>query len=350
MRSASTIGSHRGGRGRRAALLTCAWGLAAVLTAFVWWSDVPAVDDAVLLPETAERASASATSSTIPPLAVSTRSVDPPPAGPITAVPTTPAPLQPPSTAIPTIPPTSAAPTPSPRRSTPPGPRPPSSVTTPGTVRIDSAPVRPALVLPPGDPLASTALVEAKGCSASIATVGSGVVLGDGLVVTNAHVVAGQRQVHVIGTDGRSHDATVVGFDPVTDLAALAVSGLGERPLTLATAAEGVVGKVAGHPGGGTLSLAPLVVSSVRPVSGTDIYGSPTAERTVVRGRAAVEHGDSGAPLLLADGSVGGIVFASSSEDPGEAWLVTAEDTAGFLAGVVRNGGRAVSTGGRCLS
>lgn len=193
-------------------------------------------------------------------------------------------------------------------------------------------------------------LVEARGCRRGIASTGSGVVLGQGLIVTNAHVVAGQERVVVWDVDGRLHETTVIAFDPVADLAALAVRGLDAKPLTLAHASEGTAGRIAGHPGGGTLSIAPFVVGATRTAPGTDIYGSPSPPRPVMSGQAPVEHGDSGAPLLLADGSVAGVVFAASSDDLSQAWLIPSEEVSRFLAGVAQGGGHAVGTGGRCLA
>lgn len=174
--------------------------------------------------------------------------------------------------------------------------------------------------------------------------------LGGGLIVTNAHVIAGQQRVTVWGVDGRPHVATVIGFDPVADLAALVADGLGAEPLRLARPVEGEAGRIAGHPGGGTLSIAPFVVGATRTSPGTDIYGSPSPARAVLSGRAPLEHGDSGAPLILADGSVGGIVYAASSDDLSEAWLVTPDEVSTFLAGAAKGGGQAVGTGGRCLT
>src|SRR5688572_15087634 len=82
---------------------------------------------------------------------------------------------------------------------------------------------------------------------------GSGFVAMPGLVVTNAHVVAGEKAPRVEPFQGRSLPATVVLFDANRDLALLRVPGLAEQPLAVDKAQEGETGAVYGHPGGGDL-------------------------------------------------------------------------------------------------
>jgi hypothetical protein len=86
---------------------------------------------------------------------------------------------------------------------------------------------------------------------------GSGWVAKPGLVVTNAHVVAGEDETTVEDVNGEDHQATVVAFDPVRDLAVLSVPGLIQPPLQLATGEQGDTGAVYGHPGGGPLVASP---------------------------------------------------------------------------------------------
>lgn len=338
---------------RRVLRLVGTASLALGVASAVWWSDVPPLADA-------GRASGPSGAGA-PAVPVLDHHASPSPGLSEARAASSPAPVQAESSAPPTTsgapvrptvaaPPTSKVPPRQPPTSPPTAPPARVAPKAPPTVRLAAPSTKPALLLPPGDPLASTVLVEATGCRRGIASTGSGVVLGGGLIVTNAHVIAGQQRVTVWGADGRSHVATVVGFDPVADLAALVADGLGAEPLRLARPVEGAAGRIAGHPGGGTLSIAPFVVGATRTAPGTDIYGAPSPARAVLSGRAPLEHGDSGAPLILPDGSVGGIVYAASSDDLSEAWLVTADDVSRFLAGVANGGGRSVGTGGRCLS
>src|SRR5438477_394505 len=84
---------------------------------------------------------------------------------------------------------------------------------------------------------------------------GSGWVARPGLVVTNAHVVAGERNTQVEDAQGEQWSANVLAFDPVRDLALLSVPGLTAPPLQLIGGTVGDTGAVYGHPGGGPLRL-----------------------------------------------------------------------------------------------
>lgn len=199
-----------------------------------------------------------------------------------------------------------------------------------------------------GDPLRSTVLVSASGCRRGSGTSGSGVVLDWGLVVTNAHVVAGQSRVVVTDVDGGDHPARVVGFDPDRDLAALQVQGFAPTPLRLTRPVIGEAGQIAGHPDGGALSTAPFTVTDLAGTSTWNIYGDEITPRPVLRGRAPVARGDSGGALLLGDGSVGGIVYAATVGDLTDAWLIPVEEVSSFLRDVAA--GPTSGSGDYCLS
>ncbi|MEL7208976.1 MAG: CvpA family protein [Actinomycetota bacterium] len=78
---------------------------------------------------------------------------------------------------------------------------------------------------------------------------GSGFTIRDGLVITNAHVIAGSTDTEVIRTDGVRLEGTVVGMDPDTDLAAVQVAGLDRPSLPVAAPEIGDIGGVYGFPG-----------------------------------------------------------------------------------------------------
>lgn len=106
---------------------------------------------------------------------------------------------------------------------------------------------------------ASTVRVEGVACRAE--RDGSGFTVAPDLVVTNAHVVAGQRRTVVERPDGRRLGATVAVFDPLRDLALLSVPGLGQAPLPLANAKVGSTVGVFGHPSGQTpLEISPASI------------------------------------------------------------------------------------------
>jgi S1-C subfamily serine protease len=162
---------------------------------------------------------------------------------------------------------------------------------------------------------ASTARITSRAC-ASLVT-GTGVLVAADYVVTNAHVVAGGRTIRAaIGSD--VVDATPVLFDPDLDVAVLHVPGL--RGPTLRFAAHdpgrGDLGAALGYAGGGPLVVLPAAVTGAYPATGRDIYGTGRVTREILELRAGVEPGDSGGPLILEDGTVGGLVFAESRTDP----------------------------------
>ena len=172
----------------------------------------------------------------------------------------------------------------------------------------------------PGGPVDATVLATAEksvvqlvgpGCGGEVD--GSGVVIAPGIVVTNAHVVAGVRRPTVVDGAGQ-HEATVVLFDPDEDLAVLTVSKLKAPALAtdLDTLAPGSRGAVVGYPGGGPLRSDDAVVVDSMTAVGQNIYGQGSVRRLVYQLSANIQPGNSGGPLITADGRVGGIVFAKS--------------------------------------
>jgi S1-C subfamily serine protease len=167
---------------------------------------------------------------------------------------------------------------------------------------------------------ASRSVVRVSGPTPSCGqgSTGSGFVYARDRVVTNAHVVAGMRQIRVVAYDGRSWGADVVHFDPDIDLAVLFIPGLELPPLPSARSlgrGDGAV--IAGYPGGGPLDLRSARVvtrTSESPVFSDDIYGSPTKPREIYVVRGRVIPGNSGGPLLTRDGRYAGVIFASSQE------------------------------------
>ncbi|MGF1646390.1 MAG: MarP family serine protease [Kineosporiaceae bacterium] len=156
---------------------------------------------------------------------------------------------------------------------------------------------------------------------------GSGFVLDEGTVVTNAHVVAGMPEpgVQVAGT-GRFLPATVVAFDPLRDVAVLAVPDIEGSGLPLRDGAGGREGEavaVAGFPDDGSYVVGAGRIREQITAVGDDIYGVPGARREVYSLRATVRPGNSGGPVLSAAGEVVGLVFARSTTDPTTGYALT---------------------------
>lgn len=175
----------------------------------------------------------------------------------------------------------------------------------PGTV--------PANGLPPlvtAHVIDSVVKVEGRACREI--TDGSGFVAGPELVVTNAHVVAGEQHTQVDTYRGRQLPATVVAFDAQRDVAVLRVPGLGLQPLPFASRVHtDELGAVFGHPGGGALRESPARIAEQIVAQGNDIYGGHTTRRDVLVLAAEIRPGDSGGPLVDQQGQIAGVAFAT---------------------------------------
>jgi S1-C subfamily serine protease len=138
-------------------------------------------------------------------------------------------------------------------------------------------------------------------------------VASDGLVVTNAHVVAGVERPKVIDANGR-HSTTVIWFNPDLDLAILRANNLAGSPLSLVdqTVTNGTQAAVLGYPGGGAFQADPAATIDAFTATGRNIYGQESATREIYSLKAEVISGNSGGPLVNKDGAVVGVVFARS--------------------------------------
>lgn len=203
----------------------------------------------------------------------------------------------------------------------------------------------------PGVATASDSVVKvvgvAESCSRSLE--GSGFVYSAERVMTNAHVVAGVESPRVEALDGRVYDAEVVVYDSDLDIAVLAVPGLGLPALAFDPNAERAQqGAVLGYPGGGDFTAGPARIRAEQTLSGPDIYGQEQVDREVFSLYAEVRPGNSGGPLISPDGTVWGVVFAASVEDPSTGYALTAEEVADDAAEGI-DASTVVSTGG-CAS
>jgi len=171
---------------------------------------------------------------------------------------------------------------------------------------------------------ASTVRVEGKACSRI--QEGSGFVVAADTVVTNAHVVAGEKSTEIIRPDRSRATATVTVFDSARDLAVLKVQGLGLAPLALVdtTVAAGAQGVVLGHPGGQLqIALAPSKVNRRVQAVGRDLYDRRQTTRDVLILASRLAPGYSGGPLVTGDGKVAGVAFAIAPDRDGVAYALT---------------------------
>lgn len=158
----------------------------------------------------------------------------------------------------------------------------------------------------------SVVRIQGYGCGGIVS--GSGFVVGNDLVATDAHVVAGIYQPYVEDVSGK-HPGRVIWFDPNLDLAILRVTGLAGAPLQLDLnqVAPGTPGAVLGYPGGGAFNAGPAAILDQFEASGRNIYGTGETLRSVYEIQANVIPGNSGGPLITEGGGVMGVVFAQST-------------------------------------
>jgi len=188
----------------------------------------------------------------------------------------------------------------------------------------------------------ATVRIDAEGCRRGY--VGSGWVVGDELVVTNAHVIAGADAVRVRHPRGERFDAEVVRFDERRDLAVLRVPGLDRPALSLGEPQRDAEGVVIGYPGGQSQPrVAPITVREERRTAGRDIYREGRAERQVVFLAASLRQGDSGAPVVDQDGQVVGVVFAISPDRATTAYALAPSEVRAVLDA------QETASTGRCL-
>ncbi|MGI8807374.1 MAG: MarP family serine protease [Acidimicrobiales bacterium] len=173
----------------------------------------------------------------------------------------------------------------------------------------------------------SASTVQVTGVACRFERDGSGFTVAPDLVVTNAHVVAGQQRTTVVRPDGRRLRAQVAVFDPARDLALLQVPGLGQVPLPLAEGKVGTTAAVFGHPEGQEeLEISPAAIRQQVNALGPDLYELGVTRRAVYVLAAELAPGDSGAGLIDADGQVVGVAFAISPDDASTAYaLATSE-------------------------
>ncbi|HEU5363540.1 MAG TPA: trypsin-like peptidase domain-containing protein [Gaiellaceae bacterium] len=170
------------------------------------------------------------------------------------------------------------------------------------------------------DATASVSSSPFPGGNGSRAAEGTGFVYdADGNIVTNQHVISGASSVRVKFSDGSTYKATVVGSDPSTDVAVLHVDAPSSKlhPLTLGDSSRVSVGDgvvAIGNPFGLDGTVTSGIVSAVgREISAPD----DTPIENAIQTDAAINHGNSGGPLLDLQGQVIGITSQIQSEGGG---------------------------------
>ncbi len=177
------------------------------------------------------------------------------------------------------------------------------------------------------------------------AGVGSGVIVSpDGLIVTNNHVVAGADALTVRLRDGRELDGTVVGRDPLTDVAVVRVGASGLTPAAWTDSDQVEVGEwvvAIGSPFG----FASTVTSGIISAKGRSGIGLPgqdeSAYQDFIQTDAAINPGNSGGPLLNLEGKIVGINSAIASRAGGSegiGFAIPSNMARAVMDSIVKNG------------
>jgi S1-C subfamily serine protease len=161
---------------------------------------------------------------------------------------------------------------------------------------------------------AKRSVVKFEGIGCGGVVEGTGFVISNDLVATNAHVVAGVERPFVRDTNGQ-HSSQVIWFDPDLDFAIVRADNLAGPPLLVNTnqMPTGSQGAILGYPGGGPLVAGGAEVLDHFAARGRDIYNRNITVREVYSLAANIIPGNSGGPLIAEDGSVTGVIFAQST-------------------------------------
>ncbi|MDW4571174.1 MarP family serine protease [Microbacterium sp. M3] len=171
---------------------------------------------------------------------------------------------------------------------------------------------------------ASVARVSGNAYACGRGSSGTGFVIAEDRVVTNAHVVAGVDTPIVELPGVAAREGRIVYFDPVDDLAVIAVDDLGAAALPVSpTLAAGEAAVVQGYPYGGPFTMVSAGVTSVGTATVPDVYDDSWNPREIYALQATVRPGNSGGPLLTGDGEVAGVVFARAEDDENLGYAMT---------------------------
>ena len=182
---------------------------------------------------------------------------------------------------------------------------------------VPTEPPDPRVLREPGVRAAAPSVVRVLGTACGLGVEGSGWVVADGLVVTAAHVVAGEEDTEVVSSDSGVVSAQVVAFDPHNDLAVLRADGLGAPPLPLKDPRPGAAIAIVGYPLNGPLEASAGRIGATETVLAEDAYGKGPTRRVVTSLGGTIQHGNSGGPAVDASGAVQATVFAARAVGSG---------------------------------
>jgi len=182
---------------------------------------------------------------------------------------------------------------------------------------VPAQPPNPRVLRADGPRRAVPSVVRILGTACGLGVEGSGWVAGRGIVVTAAHVVAGEKDTTVVSLSGGRLRARAIVFDPRNDLAVLRAPGLSERALAVADPRPGAAVAILGYPENGPLDAVPGRIGTTATVLSEDAFGRGPVLRAVTSFSGLVRHGNSGGPAVDATGAVQATVFAARTDGRG---------------------------------
>jgi S1-C subfamily serine protease len=182
---------------------------------------------------------------------------------------------------------------------------------------LPTEPLDPSVLRKPGVRAAAPSIVRVLGTACGLGVEGSGWVAANGLVVTAAHVVAGEEDTEVVTVHDGVLRAQTVAFDPHNDVAVLQVDGLEAPPLQLKDPQPGTAIAIVGYPLNGPLEASAGRIGETETVLAQDAYGEGQTRRLVTSLSGTVQHGNSGGPAVDASGAVQSTVFAARAAGGG---------------------------------
>jgi len=190
----------------------------------------------------------------------------------------------------------------------------------------------------------SVVKIVGQGCGGIVE--GSGFVVQNDLIMTNAHVVAGIEHPYISIYNGPTIEARTVYFNPNFDLALLKVPPLSLKVLHLSANIypDGTDGAVLGYPGGGNLTIVGASILNHLDATGQNIYGNNITTRSIYELHARVIPGNSGGPLINQKDNVIGIVFAQSTTYHNVGYALTSNKVINYF-NQNKNDQKTVSTG-----
>ncbi|NNL47157.1 MAG: trypsin-like peptidase domain-containing protein [Acidimicrobiia bacterium] len=180
---------------------------------------------------------------------------------------------------------------------------------------------------PTVDPSLRAVRLDTSGCGFASGRIGSGVAVGDELILTVAHLVARADDIEITLTSGDVVNAHVTAIDLEKDLALLLVPSTGLDDVSLASARIGTAGFIEGGAASGTV---PFTVRAAVSLSIEEILGSDRFTRLGYELDARTTTGDSGAGVFNTEDRLIGLVFATG-KDGAATWATASTEIARFL-------------------